>query len=429
MPLGLYICTLLTHSTAPSLARGRRPSYPKDNPLDGSRRLDVFILSLLSLKGLKIDKVLLNVEFSPEFGDRSVEVRAALRLALPHAQIVLGAKRPTTLTEWISSTAQAKKLFGPEAPVLCLFNHDHILTDPNPDLFQSTVERAFQERTDCFLNYSHAPEANSLIRNAPAHRGRLRANLGIDRVQTTPKPLLPEVYYTEQEGFIDSIFVASPNSLAQMWAAARAQTSYIPRPDWVGVSFPAFKFKVLLSRREFFRHFDGYGHISAIPELQGLRLLDFDGAGEYLRRKQLCLGLSIASPAAEQLDALAEEYHRLFREVHLLSLRDEHFSEQIRGASTFRFVEHLSDALDAFLQAQVLPDLASSRLSEGARVDLITSLSGKVFARQLELFQACHADVLTIPPVPTLYKRLRSRLSRLTKRGASLFRIQNRAPN
>jgi hypothetical protein len=326
--IGLYVNTMLTNSPAIA-SSASSPIYPRPrSPEDAIQKFEVLRLSLRSMASLPVNKVLYNIELGDGFdGIVKEAVDHMIHEFFPNAEFRTELKRPTSLQEWQASSRFASCFFGPNTPVVCCFNHDHIFVDYNAEPLLNVIEKIFGEIADfhAFLGYSHTPECISQAHNCEAYRHRLASTLGMELDFHSFRMHTESLYSYVEVGKIDGIFVTTPQGLERLWLSARSQVAYIPRPDWPGVDFPETNFVKYLCTREFFRHFDGYGHVTTIPRYLGLSFDDFD-IGSGVMKSRIPLFQFTREPDASYddkwVERLAEAYAHLFKDVYLLSMRD-----------------------------------------------------------------------------------------------------------
>jgi len=162
------------------------------------------------------------------------------------------------------------------------------------------------------------------------NRFRLRQTFNWKVPHTPPKKSLGITFEYQQKGFIDGFFVTSVSALRKMWNAAIVSSDYIPRLDWQGLTFGNHVFNMISTQREFFIHFDGYGHATSIPFALGMGLSDFDGNGDTACRRLMSDILSDESFRLRTPE-LISAYSKIFCNNYLVLLRDLHYSRQLPG--------------------------------------------------------------------------------------------------
>lgn len=331
MSLGLYISVALT-SDSVCKPTGSRPMYPRSvKPLDSFKKTDVFRMQLCSMKTLPISKIILNVVSSSEFSSDISSLYAYATEMFPNAEIVREQERSTKLEQWRMSSNTAVSFFGVDTPVIWVFNHDHIFVDYRPEPFIKSITTTIDlyNKEPFFLIYSHAPENIALSFDTSACKSRLALFFGHDFGIQDNCELLPNgLYRSRRTGSIDGIFVTTPRTMrwfwnSTIWLGDPRFIEYAPRPDWPGVSFPSIVVEQVSSTREFFRHFDGYGHVMTARNALILQLdteLNFPNRvtrhrPEVFHGKKVCdLNCSIEDEALS--------YSEIFFDLMSIALRD-----------------------------------------------------------------------------------------------------------
>jgi hypothetical protein len=169
---------------------------------------------------------------------------------------------------------RVKDLFGDINPFVCAFNHDHIFVDYIHQPFVETIENVFNNSKldPRYLYYSHTPELLSIGHNPKASKDAFEDLAGIGEWFGPIENVSNTCFSTVSKSFIHGYFATNFQGLAHLWNAASITSPYVPRPDWPSVSFPNTNFNCYFSSREFFRHFDGYGHISLLANGLSLQL-------------------------------------------------------------------------------------------------------------------------------------------------------------
>lgn len=402
--LGLSVNVFLTPGTA--WERGRStPLYPRRaGPGDAQRKAEVLQLSLSSLRELPIDRILLNVEADPCFPNAIEETATHVRRLFPRAEITREARRPTNVAAWQANARFSAEFFGPTTPIICFYNHDHIFVDHRPAPFLAAIDQVFRTgaRHDAFLIYSHTPEGVSLIHDAPAFVGAMRHQL------LGTHPLLPVtpagggLFAVDYSEHIDAIFVTTAVGLQNLWARAVATDDYVPRPDWKSVSFPGARFHAFQPSREFFRHFDGYGHVTTV---RGGLALALDGLGDTGIRPARLLPAVFRSAAdtiaPPDLAAEAAGYAEIFLDNFTLALRDVQLARQIGAAPGRPAVHALEELLALFSESYLRSPGELDHLAPAQREELVVRFTHLICAQSAAILRDVQADsALRLGAVP-----------------------------
>jgi len=270
MELGLYFNAYLTQDAAWNPDNRDLPLYPRAvGVLDSQDKISVCKLSISSMTLLPIKRIILNIGTASCFGNKGAELIQLARECFPHAEVISRESRPSTIQEWIEDTERARNFFGEDMPIICAFNHDHVFTDRRATPFVDLVAKLFSgsgSNKKKYLYYSHAPESISTINSPSAMLKWYRDCLKIDAGFNSVSRVDARCYKVPSVSVIHGIFVSTVSGLEWIWKSATADDpdSYVARPDWPTLTFNGVEFDCYHSNREFFRHFDGYGHLSMI---------------------------------------------------------------------------------------------------------------------------------------------------------------------
>jgi len=409
MKLGLYINTLLIGS--PAIAgSGNRPMYPR--PLgsqDSEDKLGVLLLSLKSMAQLPIDRVLYNIELSPEFQEDSKEIEGCIRSYFPNALLHSEGKRPTSLAEWERSSLVAAEFFLRGQPIVCVFNHDHIFVDYRIEPFTDVIKEVFEDGTrhDAMLVYSHAPEVISSISDSNSYKLRLLAYPGMTVKSTEVRGQGGVLFTATETGRIDGINVTTAAGLKRMWSAAVANSDYVPRPDWPGVSFEEMEFVSYFTPREFFRHFDGYGHVTTMPRYLGMAFAEFIDNSPVLASRQSLINLKkleTASGSRVSVEQMTEGYFNIFMDNYLLAIRDQVYASAGDPTKAPNIIERLEALFKLFQSTYLETDFQSGYLRPEELQTIKVLLRHRVFGNANAIAVIVIADCAALPKHPIIEK-------------------------
>jgi hypothetical protein len=384
--MNLYLNTHLTNSSAHA-PTGIRPTFPSSGrnylikPTQSSHSaIDVFAMQLRSLAVLRPEKVKINLSLDPKLHSNRQYIWNLIESYFSGATTSFREDRPSTLKAWLDDSRSCIRFFGADAPVVCIFNHDHLFVDYSPTPFLSAL-KSLEIDPFAFLYYSHTPEQISIAANPVEYIKRLKLVSNWDLRLTNHQFIGHGLLSYIVDEWIDSIFATSPLSLEKLWSNASSSSSYIARPDWSGVSHFGQSFRVITSLRESFRHFDGYGHVSSLPSLMGNRSL--------YPQAMLKTELSKAKDQVN-LDYMCEAYQTLFEENYLLAVRDHMLAWTVEGRR-LNFRQKLSSVLKLFLNYYVYTDLATC--DDDFRRVIVERLCSRVFAEEVRYYSLIEADV------------------------------------
>jgi hypothetical protein len=276
--------------------------YPVVYPRNADRfkscsQYEVLITTISSYDRLKFEYAIFNLELDgasiQELEYLSSEIKRVINANL----IKVNFKRPSTINSWIENIADMQDLIGNNKPVLVVMNHDHPFVDYDQVTFFETVEEVFEGNGDNFgkaLYYSSAPEVISWAING--------------RPGVKFKKNISEIYSSGIiNRWLDSCCVMTLETLSSIFSKAESTTNYIARFDWQGVSYRNLKLTTYVYPREFFRHFDGYGHVT------GCRLLS-----DFQTKMNCCLKF----PKEASIDEIASFYYQRWIDCFYLTVRD-----------------------------------------------------------------------------------------------------------
>lgn len=392
MKIGLYVNVLLTGDPALK-SEGLVPIYPRRScPLDACDKVKVLKLSFDSIVALPISKIILNIEANGDFENAVEGIRFHVQECFPNAEIVKESKRPTTLEAWHDSTNFAESFFGTEMPILCFFNHDHIFVDFRHEPFIQCIETVFSDSNnlEAYIIYSHAPEAISMSYDSQAYLSRLRCVPGM-KINAAPcLPVNDLLFKTTVYNHQDGIFVTTTAGLRKMWSKVISATDYMPRPDWPGVIFEDAKFEIFYGRREFFRHFDGYGHITTLRNSLALDLVGFGSEKARIPRHiPRAFGGSQSKLHDHDLTKEADSYTEIFFDNYCVAARDALFAQLFGLGQSKNGKQLIEDLFSLFSKAYLENQGELDHLSESQRHHLASmvmhriSSSANIFYRDL----------------------------------------------
>jgi len=392
--IGLYINTRLTEDLGtpnPSV----RPTYPSKNWPESNAKAKILELAIDSVTAVGFKKIIINVEGDAAHHESATLIREKTKEKFPEAEIISEKKRPSTLEEWRASAQLAEDFFGIDTPVICWFNHDHIFVDYLADLFVTEVERLFGNNPHVYFTYSHQPEVVSkIILSNTANDvdcGENNTNTQID----TYRKIDRFFYHKVNTKVIDGIFVATARGLKYLWNNLETEITYIPRPDWWGLTHEKSVFHMIGHAREFFRHFDGYGNITGLPSMLAMTFSDFDKQGRYIPRRQIGELLTPSHIAPENIHKLGDHYARMFSETCLLALRDARIRKIGGNTNSKTFNEELNSLVTFFMDVYVNVDCAHFKCNSDTTNQIKQCVQHKIFSQQANLSGLVWADVST----------------------------------
>jgi hypothetical protein len=285
-------------------------------------------------------------------------------------KIIIKMSRPSTVKDWINDTADASAQIKKNSPVLVVMNHDHPFVDYTPHAFNAFVEKVFSESENNLgkaLYYSHAPEVISWAVNGRVDTKFIKQGGGIYKSGVI-------------NHWIDTICVMTMETLAHVWSKAKFSGPYIGRIDWVGVEYSQLALTNYVFPREFFKHFDGYGHVT------GMRLISDIGNTKSTELKY---------PSKNDNSSLVDFYYQRWLDTQLLSVRDSLRNRGITVSSTKRlFTKAIEESLDLFKVGYLTADVAAGLIDERRMLIVEGALRSHIYYYGNSLFDSIKTDVL-----------------------------------
>lgn len=165
---------------------------------------------------------------------------------------ILKYSRPSCKNEWLSFVADCTGFIG-EEPIIVSMNHDHLMVDENKGLLKSAIYDIYKSDPDVLLAYSHIPESISW--------GLIGLGSGRFSIEKNGPYRLCK---TATSDWLDSIYVMNLNKFRYIFQSIKEEPVYLPRFDWPGVVFYPLRLRTVVVPVSFFRHYDGYGHVTGI---------------------------------------------------------------------------------------------------------------------------------------------------------------------
>jgi hypothetical protein len=188
-----------------------------------------------------------------------------------------------------------------------------------------------------------------------------------------------------------------------MWSAAVASSDYVPRPDWPGVSFEEMEFVNYFTPREFFRHFDGYGHVTTMPRYLGMAFADFKENSPVLASRQALMNLEkleTASGSRASAEQIAEGYFNIFMDNYLLAIRDQVYASASDSTKAPNILERLETLFQLFQSTYLETDFKSGYLSPEDLQAVKVLLMHRVFGNANAIATIIIADCAALPRLP-----------------------------
>jgi len=350
--------------------------YPQRGGTGSLSQYAVLLKTIKSYAVFKFDVVIFNIALN--FIDSHIEEEITKCITENYSanKIILRFTRPSTLDEWKRDVAEVSSLIEKDSPVLVVMNHDHPFIDYTPFVFNSVVEKVFPKSDNNFgkaLYYSHAPEIISSVINDRSRTKYIRQNGGIYKREVTNCGVV-------------SIWVMTIATLGHILSRAMCSgSSYMGRIDWAGVKYDQLTLTTYVFPREFFKHFDGYGHVT------GIRLIS-----DISTAKSTVLQF----PGDDDANGIVDFYYQRWIDCFLLTVRDALRSKTHTDALTTStksiFTKAIEGSLDLFRIGYLEADVAAGLIHE-RRINAIEgALRNHIYYFGNLLFESIKTDILLI---------------------------------
>lgn len=337
--------------------------YPRE---DGSlSQLEILIGVIESFKSLTFNNAILNIEID-SISEKNKE--NLLKIINDNINCVekvyINFSRPSNKNSWCDNVSYFIKETGDESPFIVVMNHDH----PYVDYLESALDLAINNVFDCAENYkkvmyySHAPEIISKSFN----KGDVK------KIGT----LLGGVY--EHRGindWLDSICVMTLKTLLHVFSKAKVDDdSYMGRFDWEGVYYQKLNLKGYSYCREFFRHYDGYGHVT----------------GMRIDTQMTTPPFRLSFPSSDNLNKVSDFYYSRWVDCYFLAIRDR-LRRRIYNKKPL-FVKVISLTLEEFISSYVDQDCRNGLFSEKDLNKVKSLLTSRVYYNANAIYNEVTVD-------------------------------------
>ena len=342
--------------------------YPKQSYLEKATQYSVLFKTIQSYAVIKFNVAVFNIQF--DFIDDSIKdsISSFIKSNYSANKIIINFARPSNLEEWKKDVNELEKLVNKNDPLLVAMNHDIPFIDYTSYAFEHTVNQVFKNTDNNFrkgLLYAFAPQELDFFYNGSDDEYQK----GISQ---------REVYASS----LSSIIVISVETL-QFWLsnALCCDSAYIGRLiDWPGISYRPFT--LLLNRfpREFFKHYDGYGHVTGIRLISDLRESD---------------SISLHFPKKNDGNEIILFYYQRWLDNYLLFIRDL-LKENIFLSDREAFCKAIEKSLKLFKLGYLDSDVAAGLIYENEIEAIESALRSHIYYSGNNLFQALIIDLQLI---------------------------------
>ncbi|MBT4958473.1 MAG: hypothetical protein HON33_00715 [Flavobacteriaceae bacterium] len=216
---------------------------------------------LISYSKLKFKKCVFNIETDNE--EYNKEVKDLLINNFKNTELNINFIRPYDKNTWIDDI---QNNFGSylDEPILLAMNHDHQYVDYQTETLENILNKIFSKDRDNFKKvffYSHIPELISFAENRKYIQNRKYKNIE------------KSMYKINSLNYqVDSVSIMTARTLRYIISQISNDIEYFGRIDWKNLYFKKLNISGFFFAREFFRHFEGYHHISGIRITKELSL-------------------------------------------------------------------------------------------------------------------------------------------------------------
>lgn len=348
--------------------------YPVTTPqkagAESQTQYSVLLKTIESYAVFQFDVVIFNIAL--DCVDNNVEdvIKTLIKDSYSAKKIVVRFTRPSTIDAWKVDVTEASSLIERNSPVLVIMNHDHPFVDYSSSAFSVLVEKVFPEKENNLgkaLYYSHAPEVISWAVNGRGGTKFVKQCWGGYKSE-------------EVNHWIDSICVMTLETLDHIWSRAKHDGNYIGRLDWADVQYSQLALTFYVFPREFFKHFDGYGHLT------GMKLIS-DISASNLPILQF--------PRDHDATEIVEFYYQRWLDCFSLSIRDTIRNKAYSIESQKRvFVSAIEDSLNSFRVGYLEADANLGLINED-RVNLIEcALRSNIYYFGNSLYDEIKTDII-----------------------------------
>lgn len=281
-----------------------------------------------------------------------------------------------TVSEWLLDLERVCNVVGDQVPVLVCMNHDHPYLDYNEAYFHRCIDIIFPSTESGFQKvfaYTHAPEltATNLTKN---NSFVVDENLGL--------------YFSsnvENTAHVCAIYIMTLETLRYIWKNINFKGGEIGRIDWKGATYTNLKIKAYSSCREYFKHFDGYGHITGL---------------EIIGKLELNRSYPIQFPQKNNNDICYEEiidfYFIRWLNVFLLSIRDDLAKKYLFfiPPKKSEFIISVERTLSVFMKCYIQADIDSDIITSNESIRIFTGLRSRIYSHGNELFAQLMIEIV-----------------------------------
>ena len=268
-------------------------------------------------------------------------------------------KRPSDIISWKKDIKRLSKY--KHIPIFTVFNHDHIFLDYQLDTFRSIVNEVFNGDSSDYKKifyYSHIPEFLSKILNTNR----------FNKLKISKTNNLYSLKYINLN--IDSFAIMTYDTLSYVFKSIIKYPNYIGRIDWQGLYFKKLKVEAFVYPREFFGHYEGYGHVTGTKLYKNLNIVN--------------------SFNKLSIEEKLEFYYSKWLNNSFLYVRDFVFSKFFRPR--FFFHKALENSFEIFKTSYLEEDLKYQIIDQKTFDILIPNLRSKIYRNANDIYLELKTD-------------------------------------
>lgn len=322
-----------------------------------SNQIDILKYVIKSYSYLNFSRCIFNIELDDE--KANLEIESIIKSHFK-TNTIINFSRPYDKDGWLSDINLNLKSHIDE-PCLFVQNHDHPFIDHQSQSFEKVINYVFNNKSDKGFKkvfyYSHIPELLSSAENK-----KWIQNKKFKKINN----LIYQLKHLNSQ--VDAIAVMTPRTIMHIHESITREIDYFGRIDWKGLYFKDLNVEAYFYPREFFRHFEGYNHVSGIKIIQELTL-DYNPITYFNSNK-------------------IDYYYNLWLRLNIFLIRDH--VKYNKTKSDLIHIVHKS--IDIFSQSVLEEDLRAN-LNKKEESDYIkTNLTEKIFLNLNTIFSSVKAD-------------------------------------
>jgi hypothetical protein len=359
--LSLYFNTKITGKS--SNRNTGKYFYPVTYPdSDGSMDpIDVLVYTINSYSSVEFDQAFFNIDLGLSNPETQGAIESVIMASISALKLHISFSRPSNLNEWKSSVAKVSEIIGENGVLLVAMNHDHPFVDYTPIPFRELTNQIFSKNSyKKVLYYSHAPELMSWALNGKDRR--VYENIGNFVYQSSII-----------DNWLDSFCLMTSKTLLHILESAIQYDSYMGRVDWPGMKYRNLDLTAFIYPREFFKHFDGYGHVT------GLRLISTAKSVKGL------------TPRIMDLHRQCDFYYQKWIDVSILAIKDR-LAKANNSQLKKYYISYVDDLFNIFKVCYLEVDKNLGIISAEHYEALIKSVYDRIYLESNDLIMQINID-------------------------------------